>query len=305
MQKNSQIKGVLLMLTCALMWSTGGILIKLVPWNPLVLGGWRSLFCGLTYLIYMLFTKRRIRFDTRSLYVGVASSVASFCFLAANKLTTAANAIVLQYTSPVFFVLFSMIFQKKKFRRKDYAVVGVTMAGIVLFFMDSITPGNMLGNFIAIMSGMVFALMYMLLGEAKDEGARVSGMLIGTLLSALVGLPLNAVYPPEQVTLPIVLAVVGMGIFQLGIPNIMYSAAINSTSMLVCSILASTELLLNPVWVFLLTGEVPGLWAFIGASVIAATITLWVASDARNANSRESEPVAPIDPAPERESEPV
>jgi drug/metabolite transporter (DMT)-like permease len=121
----------------------------------------------------------------------------------------------------------------------------------------------------------------------------------------LVVLPLNAVYPPEQITLPIVLAVVGMGIFQLGIPNIMYSAAINSTSMLVCSILASTELLLNPVWVYLLTGEVPGLWAFIGASVIAATITLWVASDARNAKSRGPEPVAPIDPAPERESEPV
>ncbi len=298
MQKNTQIKGVLLMLTCALMWSTGGILIKLVPWNPLVLGGWRSLFCGLTYLTYMLFTKRRIRFDMRSLCVGVASSIASFCFLAANKLTTAANAIVLQYTSPVFFVLFSMIFQKKKFRRKDYAVVGVTMAGIVLFFMDSITPGNMLGNFIAIMSGMVFAVMYMLLGEAKDEGARVSGMLIGTLISTLVGLPLSAVYPPQQITLPIVLAVMGMGIFQLGIPNIMYSAAINSTSMLVCSILASTELLLNPVWVYLLTGEVPGLWAFIGASVIAATITLWVASDARNAN-------APIDRAPEGESEPV
>jgi drug/metabolite transporter (DMT)-like permease len=223
------------------------------------------------------------------------SSLAQFCFIAANKLTTAANAIVLQYTSPVFFVLFSMIFLKKKFRSKDYVVVGVTMAGIVLFFMDRITPGNMLGNFIAILSGMVFAFMYMFLGEAKDESVRISGMLVGTMISALVGIPLSFVYPPEQISLPIVLAVIGMGIFQLGIPYILYSAAMNFTSTLVCSVLASAELLLNPIWVYLLTGEAPGLWAFIGATVIAATVTLWVASDARNAKPRKPESAAPTE----------
>jgi len=305
MQKNTQIKGVLLMLTCALMWSAGGVLIKLVPWNPFVLGGWRGLFCGLTYLVYMRFTGRRICFDLRALRVGAASSLAQFCFIAANKLTTAANAIVLQYTSPVFFVLFSMIFLKKKFRRKDYIVVGVTMAGIVLFFMDSITPGNMFGNFIAIMSGMVIAFMYMFLGEAKDESARISGMLVGTIISALVGLPLSAAYPPGQISLPIVLAVIGMGIFQLGIPFILYSTAMNSTSALVCSVLASAELLLNPVWVYLLTGEAPGLWAFVGAMVIVATITLWVASDARKAKPREPESIAPGESTSEGETEAV
>ncbi len=288
MQKNPQIKGVLLMLICALLWSTGGILIKLVPWNPFVLGGWRSVFCALTYIAYMVITKRPIRFTLRSLKVGLASAMAAFCFLGANKLTTAANAIVLQYTSPVFFVLLSAIFLKKRFRRKDYIVVGVTMAGIALFFMDSITPGNLLGNLVAILSGVVFAFMYMFLGEAKDESARVTGMLVGTFLSAAIGLPLTAVYPPEEVTLPIVLVVAAMGVFQLAIPNILYSTAMNSASTLVCSVLASVELLLNPVWVFLFTGEAPGFWALVGASVVIVTITLWVASDARNVTAQEA-----------------
>lgn len=291
MQKNPQTKGVLLMLTCATMWSAGGIFIKLVPWNPLVLGGWRGVFCALTYTVFLIVTKRRIRFDRRSLLVGAASSLASFCFLAANKLTTAANAIVLQYTSPVFIMLLSTVFLKKRFRRKDYLVVGVTLAGIVLFFFDSITIGNMLGNLISIFSGVVFAAVYMFLGEAKDETARISGMLVGTLLSAAVGIPLGFAQKAEF-TLPIAAIVVLMGIFQLGIPNILYSTAMNSCSPLACSLLGSLELLLNPVWVFLFTGEAPGFFALIGAAIIVTTITVWVTSDAKHLNARVEEPAA-------------
>ena len=298
MQKNSQAKGALLMLVCAAMWSTGGIFIKLVPWNPLVLGGWRSIFCAISYGAFLLLSKKRVRFDRRSLLVGVASALASICFLAANKLTTAANAIVLQYTSPVFIMLLSTIFLKKRFRRKDYLVVVLVMGGIVLFFLDSITPGNMLGNIIAIFSGVVFASVYMFLGEAKDETARVSGMLIGTVFLAAIGIPLGFAQKVE-VTPTIALIVVVMGFFQLGIPNIIYSAAMNSCSPLACSLIGSAELLLNPVWVYLFTGEAPGFWALIGAGIIVITITVWVASDAKHLNAKTETAALEESPHPE------
>ncbi|HWS30524.1 MAG TPA: DMT family transporter, partial [Clostridia bacterium] len=286
MQKNPQIKGVLLMLSCAAMWSLGGIFVKRIPWNPFVLGGWRGVFCVAVYLIFFAVTKRRFVFDRRSLLVGAASALSSFCFLAATKLTTAANAIVLQYTSPVFLMLLSTMFLKKRFRRKDYAVVVVTLAGIVLFFLDGISVGNMWGNLIAIFSGVVFACVYMFMGEAKDESARVSGMLVGALISAAVGVPLGFVQGTE-ITLSVMGLTALMAVFQFSIPNILYSAALNSCSPLACSLLSAAELLLNPLWVFLITGEKPGLWAFVGATVIIATITAWVASDAKYLSGRE------------------
>ena len=145
------------------------------------------------------------------------------CFVAANKLTTAANSIVLQFTAPMFIVVFSALFLKKRFSRADVLAVVLTMAGISLFFFDQLTPGHLAGNCVAIFAGMAFACYYMSL-EGASESQRMSAILIAHGLTFLVGLPFTFVYPPELSAAPVACILV-LGVVQLGIPSVLLGRA--------------------------------------------------------------------------------
>ena len=211
--------------------------------------------------------------DRRSLAGGAALCLTLTCFVAANKLTTAANSIVLQFTAPMFIVVFSALFLKKRFSRADVLAVVLTMAGISLFFFDQLTPGHLAGNCVAIFAGMAFACYYMSL-EGASESQRMSAILIAHGLTFLVGLPFTFVYPPELSAAPAACILV-LGVVQLGIPYVLLGRASGACPPLACSLLGAVEPLLNPVWVFIFDGEAPGLWALIGGVVVVATITVW------------------------------
>ena len=166
------------MLICATLWSIAGIFMKLLPWNGFAVAGLRSLIAGLTIAAYILIKGMRIIINRRTLITGVFTACVYTCFAVANKLTTAANAIVLQFTSPVFIVIFSALILKKRIRRSDALVVSFTLLGIALFFFDQLRPGYILGNFVAIAAGMFMAGMFMAVGELEGE-QRFSGILIG------------------------------------------------------------------------------------------------------------------------------
>ena len=266
-------RAILEMLLCAALWSIAGIFIKLIPWNSIVIAGLRSLIAGLVMFVYMRARGIGFTADRRSLAGGAALCLTLTCFVAANKLTTAANSIVLQFTAPMFIVVFSALFLKKRFLRADVLAVVLTMAGISLFFFDQLTPGHLAGNCVAIFAGMAFACYYMSL-EGASESQRMSAILIAHGLTFLVGLPFTFVYPPELSAAPVACILV-LGVVQLGIPYVLLGRASGACPPLACSLLGAVEPLLNPVWVFIFYGEAPGLWALIGGVVVVATITVW------------------------------
>ncbi|WP_343252921.1 DMT family transporter [Ligaoa zhengdingensis] len=279
----AQKRAIAMMLLCAGLWSIAGIFIKQLPWNALVIAGFRSLIAAGVLAVYMFVARVRFVFNRDSLLSGIFLALTFLAFVSANKLTTSANAIVLQFTAPVFILLLSTLLYHQRLRRADLAVVLVTLAGIALFFFDQFTPGSLLGNFVAIGAGFSMGVMYLLTGRA-DENARMTGIFIGHLITALVGVPMALVFP-TPVDPPAVLSILALGIVQLGIPYVLYGLAVKDCPPLACSLLGAVEPLLNPVWVFLFDGEAPGPFALVGGVVVICAITAWCVWNDRQAAS--------------------
>jgi len=261
------------MLICAALWSIAGIFIKLIPWNGFAVSSMRSLVAGLTIAVYMLFSRKRFVLSRKTLLAGVLSASVYTCFVCANKLTTAANAIVLQFTSPVFIVVFSALIFGTKIKKADMLVVIFTLAGIALCFLDQLRGGYLLGNCVAVLAGMFMAGMFMAVGELEGE-ERFSGILLGQLITFLIGLPALIITKPVF-TVPAVLSILVLGIFQLGVSYILYIKASKYCPPLACCLLGAVEPLLNPVWVMIFDGETPGMLALIGGIVVVASVTIW------------------------------
>ena len=266
-------KAIIQMLICATLWSIAGIFMKLLPWNGFAVASLRSLFAGITILTYMRISGIKLVFTKKTVAGGILTGLVYICFTCANKLTTAANAIVLQFTSPVFIVIFTSIIYKTKIKKGDLITVLLTLAGIALFFFDDLKTGYIIGNIVAIAAGMFMAGMYMVVGVMDDE-MRFSTISIGQMFTFLAGLPfVIATKPAFNATTLSCIAV--LGIFQLGISYILYCKASKYCPPLACCLLGVIEPLLNPVWVMIFDGEKPGIFALIGAVILVATITLW------------------------------
>lgn len=273
-------KAIVEMLLCAALWSIAGIFIKLIPWSALAVAGIRSLIAGAVIALYMASRHMRFVLTRQTLFAGLLEAGVYLCFVLANKLTTAANAIVLQFTSPVFIVLFSALFLHKKIARSDLTVVLFTLAGIALFFFDRLEGGYIAGNLVAILSGMIMAGMFMAIGSLKGE-TRFSAVLIGQIAAFLVGFPAFLSERPELSAVPVI-SILVLGVFQLGISYILYASSAEYCPPLACCLLGALEPLLNPVWVFLFNGERPGLFALVGAVIVVGAITIWCVYNARH-----------------------
>lgn len=275
------------MLICATLWSVAGIFIKLIPWNGFAVAGMRSLIAGLTMAVYMLIKRYRFIINKKTLISGVLTACVYTCFTVSNKLTTAANAIVLQFTSPVFIVIFSSLIYKSPVRKKDLAAVLATLGGIALFFFDQLQPGYIAGNIIAIGAGMFMAGMFMTVGELEGE-ERFSAITTGQFFTFLIGLPFIIATRPEF-TATATASILILGVFQLGISYILYVKASVHCPPLACCLLGAVEPLLNPVWVLIFDGERPGLFALIGGVIVIAAVTLWCIFGQSTAPAQKSE----------------
>jgi drug/metabolite transporter (DMT)-like permease len=256
----------LLVLT-AILWSTGGLLIKWVPGNPIAIAGARSAIASLLLLAFI----RRPNFTWSFSQIGgaIAYAVTVMLFVSANKLTTAANAILLQYTSPVYVALLGTWFLGEETTWLDWVTIILTLGGMSLFFLDDLALGGFWGNILAIATGITFACLVVFLRRQKD-GSPLESILLGNILAALIGLPfvLNS--------RPGLLGCIGLGllgVFQLGLPYILYSLAIKSVTALEAILVPVIEPILSPLWVFLVMGEVPGPWALVGGLVVLASVT--------------------------------
>lgn len=269
----SQRRSIGLMAACAGLWSIAGIFIKVIPWNPFVIAGFRSLLAAVVVFVFMRVTGRRIMLNKSSLLSGVFIAATFFAFVSANKMTTAANAIVLQFTSPVFILIISALVFHQHFHRVDLLVVVVTLFGISLFFFDKLGAGKIAGNCIAILAGLFMAGMYVVTGRTDDD-SRMSGILFGHLFTAVIGVPMIFVFS-TPVSSTALMSILALGVVQLGVPYILYGLAVKNCPPLACSLVGAIEPLLNPVWVFLFDGERPGLFALIGGMIVIAAVTGW------------------------------
>ncbi len=284
----SKKRAVIEILLCAALWSTAGILMKLIPWSGFVIAGFRSLLAGAVMAVYMAARRIRLRVSRRSLFGGAALCSTMTLFSVANKATTAANAIVLQFTAPIWILLLSALFLKKRFRRADYLAVALTFAGIVLFFLDGLSAGHTAGDCVALAAGLAFGAYYMSLGDCP-EAERMSAVLIGHALTFLVGLPAAfATRPAAGATA--ILSLFALGVFQLGIPYVLLARASGRCPPLICALLGALEPLLNPVWVAVFDGEAPGPAALIGGLVVIAAVTALCIYDAREEKGHEPRP---------------
>lgn len=266
-------RGTLFVAAAAVLYSIGGLCIKVIPWNGMSINGGRTAIALLVIGGYMAASRHPLKFNRWVLLGALAVFATNSLFSVANKLTTAANAIVLQFTSPVFIVIFTALIYKTRIRKADAAVVTLTLLGIALFFFDQLQPGYVLGNFVAIAAGMFMAGMFMAVGELEGE-QRFSGILIGQCLTFLVGLPFILVTKPVFTTTA-TLSILTLGVFQLGISYILYVKSSRYCPPLACCLLGAVEPLLNPVWVLIFDGEKPGIFALIGGVIVVVSITLW------------------------------
>lgn len=260
-------RALLLLLLTAVLWSLGGVLIKWVNWNPVAIAGIRSLIGAA--LIGTAF-HRELRFTWTFNQIGGAVAYAGtvVLFVIANKLTTAANAILLQYTAPVYVALFSPWFLGEQADRRDWLTLLVMLGGMALFFMDELSFDGYLGNSIALVSGLCFAWLTLFLRRQKDSSSLPS-LFLGNLLAGVIGLPFMFQSMPD---LSSCVGLLVMGVVQLGLPYILYALALRHVRAVEGILVPMIEPVLNPVWVFLIMGEQPSPWAIVGGAMILGAV---------------------------------
>lgn len=259
-------KAVLFLIITAVLWSLGGVLIKWVPLSPLAIAGMRSL---ISFLFIMIAFRPKLKFSGIKIAGGFTYASVVILFVIANKMTTAANAILLQYTAPVYVALFGYWFLKEKITRTDWISIILVLCGMVLFFLDKLSEGNMLGNVIAILSGVSFAWLVLLLRKQKDESP-LDSVIWGNLITAVICAPFAiGSHIDHQGWIGLLL----LGVVQLGLPYVLYAWAIRHVTAIEAILVPVIEPLLNPVWVLIFLNETPGFWSITGGIIVLGAIT--------------------------------
>lgn len=272
-----------LLVLAALGWSLAGVLFKLVDWPPLAVASGRGLIAAL-FLIAV--RGRALRFTWSPLQLGtaVAYAACTVLFAMANKLTTAANAILLQYTAPVWIALFGAWLLNERATRADWLTIAASFVGMALFLYEGLQLKNLTGIFVAIASGVFFAAMVMLLRKQKD-GSPLESIILGNVLGFIIGIP--AIWSAGGLpSTPSLMALIVLGVVQLGIPYLFYSRAIKHVTALEAVLLPVIEPILNPVWVMLFIGEHPSPLSLLGGAIVISAVTLRAASSIRRPSTR-------------------
>ena len=276
-------KGELMMVACGGLWSMSGITMKYINWNPLLIVGGRGVFSALIIFISMKMSGYKLKVTKKSLGIAFLTFMNLVLFVSANKYTTAANAIVLQYTAPIFVLIVTAFILKRKLRSFEILTVFAALIGIVLFFMDQVSGNGMSGNIMAVASGFFMGIMYALTGEIKDDGERISGLVLGHTALAVICIPLGYIFTDHsEITLIPILLVVFLGVVQMGVPYSLYGRATALISGVEVSLISMIEPILNPIWVALIYGEIPGSHALIGAVLIIGAVAAYTIIDARS-----------------------
>ena len=249
------------------MWSLGGLLIKSIPWPPLAISGMRGGIAAIVIYIYSRNDKITITKD--KIIAACFYTLVVTLFVMANKLTTAGNAILLQYTAPVYVALFGYMFLGERSTFVDWATIIILLLGLALFFFDDLSFDGYLGNVLAILSGMFFAGLTLLLRKQKDDSPSDS-IFLGNILTLVIGLPV--IVGGTEFDLNSIILILLLGVLQLGIPYILYTTAIKHVTALDAIIFPVIEPILNPILVFIVLGETLGSWSVFGGALVLSGV---------------------------------
>jgi drug/metabolite transporter (DMT)-like permease len=260
------IAPVLLLIT-ALLWSLGGVLIKSIDWEPMAIAAGRSIIA----IPVLLVCARGQRFTFSPALIGgaIGYAVTVVLFVVATRMTTAANAIFLQYTAPIYVAIIGRWYLNERPLPIDWWVITVALGGIALFFFDRLTTSGWWGNIAALVSGVAFAAAVVFLRKEK-AGSPIHSIILGNIIVAIAGAPflLRApLYQPRALWLLLLL-----GAVQLGLSYALYTEAIKHVTALEAMLIPLLEPVLNPLWVMLALGERPGPWAIVGGALVLGAV---------------------------------
>ena len=268
---------VLCVAAASVCFSTGGLFMKLIPWSALAINGARNLIGAAVVGLFLLLTRHKPVMN-KTVAVGALSLMGvTTTFALANKMTSAANAIVLQFTAPVFVILLMAVLYRQRPKRADVLTCAAVLLGVVLFFVDGIRAGNLAGNAVAVISGICYAGVFMMnTGKGADA---ISSSFWGQLISGVVLTPLC--FRETDFSAPVLLAVLALGVVQVGGAYILFSLGIRHTPAVSASLITGLEPVLNPLWVALFYGETFTALSAVGAVIVVGSIVLYNVWNAR------------------------
>ncbi len=270
-------KGLIYISFTAFLWSTSGFFIKYLTINAFQISFYRSLIAALTVLVITFARKQKLKFefDKVSNFAAIFYAGILILFVLATKMTSAANAIFLQFTAPMYLVVLEPLFLKTKFDSKNVVTIIVCIFGMVLFFFGKLELGNIYGNLLAICSGICFAMFSLLLKYKKVKHKNdntLNNVVMGNALVAVIAFFI--IFPELKLDLTQALILLYMGAIQIGVSYIIFNEGIKYVSATESMIIATLEAIFNPIWVFIGIGEAPSVYSILGGLIIFGAI-IW------------------------------
>lgn len=267
--------GTAAVLGASFCFSLGGLLMKLIPWNAFAINGVRNLIACVVIGIYIRVIRHRIILNPTVAAGAFALAATTTLFAIANKLTTAGNTIILQYTAPVWIIIFMYLFFGQKPDRRAVISILIVLAGILCFFFEALSTGKWLGDCCALLSGVFYAIVFML--NQFEKGDALSSVFFGQLICGVMA---PAVLKETVFTPEVLLAVFVLGAVQVGLAYIFFTTGTKYTDPVTASIINALEPILNPVLVAVFYGEMLGNMALVGAVIVIAGIMYYNVSKA-------------------------
>ncbi|MBQ6470279.1 MAG: EamA family transporter [Lachnospiraceae bacterium] len=262
--ENPRLFGAVMMLAASLCFSTGGLFMKLIPWNPLAINGIRNLIACMVIGLYILITHHKLKFNLTVLAGAFSLAGVTTLYAFANKLTTAGNTIILQFTAPIWIVILMFLFFREKPSRTAVISILIVLIGILFFFFEGLSTGKWLGDLLALLSGIFYAGVFLL--NSFEKGDALSSVFFGQLACGIFLSPM--VLREHVFTPPVLLWVFLLGTVQVGIAYIFFTTGTKYTDPVTAVVINALEPILNPVLVAVFYKEMLGKYSLIGAAVV-------------------------------------
>ncbi len=261
--------GALALAATAFCWSLAGLFIKMVDWQPFAIAGSRSIVAAVFLLIYI--RKPRFTFSPAQVGAAIAYAATMLMFVYANKNTSSANAILLQYGAPIYTGILGPLLIKERPRLEHIIGFMVVALGMGLFFLGDLGGGSLVGDLVAVGSGISFACYFILMRMQKD-GSPLESSILAHLLTALIAAVVSLFMPAPVLSGVAIATIIGLGVVQTGIASVLFAWGIRRVPAMEGILIVGLEPVFNPLWVFLAIGEQPSPNALAGGGLILAAV---------------------------------
>ena len=279
----SQVGAVARVVTAAMLFSTGGAAIKTAALSGVQVGSIRS---GIAAIALFFWLGGRVQWSARVIGVSAAYAATLMLFATSTKLTTAASAIFLQSTAPLYIVVLAPLLLGERLRTGDLVFLALAAVGLVVCASGRggagpLAPDPPTGNLLGVLCSLSWAVT--LLGlqwtERHRPGSAISAVVAGNLIAFLGGLPFITPLPSASAFDWAILAY--LGVVQIALAYVLLTGAVGHLPALHISLLLLIEPVLNPIWTWLVSGENPGMWTLVGGTIIVSAVAAQAVSDSR------------------------